>query len=111
MIRLAALHPGIGKGAQTHMGEHRGLVAGDRPPQVEHHAKGQGIGRHLVGADELGDLGRVGKVPGYHGIQQARSPKPGQSAAVGPVAAGADAAHRRQGSGASQALIPFRQGG
>lgn len=90
------------------MGEHRGLVAGDRPPQVEHHAKGQGIGRHLVGADELGDLGRVGKGARPSRYPAGQEPGAGQAAAVGPVAAGTDAAYRRQGSGASQALIPFR---
>ena len=90
------------------MGEHRGLVTGDRPPQVEHHAKGQGIGRHLVGADETRrSRAELAKVPGHHGIQQARSPEPGQAAVPsGRLLPGLmpHTAVRLWG----QALIPFR---
>ena len=52
-IHLAALDPGIHKGAQAHLRQQAGPSGGDLPPEVDDHALGQAVALDLVLPDQL----------------------------------------------------------
>ncbi|MPN01331.1 hypothetical protein SDC9_148540 [bioreactor metagenome] len=72
---------------------------------MDHNAQRNGIRRDFILADHLRNFGRVGKMPGDHGVDQALRLQLAESLSVLLVAAGADAAGNRKIAGAAGLLV------
>ena len=57
LVQLAALQPGIGKGAEAHMGDHTGAPGGDLPEKLGEGALGKVIARQLIIRRQLAQTG------------------------------------------------------
>jgi hypothetical protein len=61
------------------MGDHGRFFAGNGPQQMNHHAQRQGIGRYFVGAHQLRNFRRIGKMTGDYRVQQSLCLQPAQA--------------------------------
>ena len=106
----AALSPGpvigpagvlgsVGKGAQSHMGEHAGLLTGNGPQQMCHHTQREHIGGQAVLSHHTSDFGTVGQVGRNKGLHQTVIAQAVEAHIVIGVVSGADAGKDSEGGG------------
>ncbi len=93
------------------MGKNAGLMSGNGPEQVHHHAQRDRKGRNLIFAHHFGNTGRVAEMPGNDRAQQTGGFEAVKSDILFRVVAAADSGHHREVDGMPLLGITPLQGG
>ena len=109
LVCFAAFHPGIGKGAQSDMGQYARFRSGDGAEQVDYHPEGQRVSRDFILAHHLRDDGRIGQVPGNQCPHQSGMRDAVKASVVLGIAARADSRHHSQARWTSCGIKPVSQ--